>query len=143
MLSRPVSVRQRGARALSRARTADAPGVSALCGRAATPPRPARCRSLEGAVDDCQVLRAFCKMAAHRTPQVVIGCRREVGATLHVVTADGEPASHNSALQWFRQVAGVPELEVIAGAVRCQARPPQTVVAPEFIMALLLVDSPC
>ncbi len=48
--------------------------------------------------------------------------RREVGATLHVVTADGEPASHNSALQWLRQVAGVMELEVIAGAVRCQAR---------------------
>ena len=49
--------------------------------------------------------------------------RREVGATLHVVTTDGEPASHNSALQWLRQVAGVTQLEVIAGAVRCQACP--------------------
>ncbi len=61
--------------------------------------------------------------------------RREVGATLHVVTADGEPASHNSALQWLRQVAGVTELEVIAGAVRCQARLSSGYHAPSVIMA--------
>ncbi len=96
--------------------------ASGRCGAAPCRLPRDRCRLLEGAKpaswSQMQV-RPLCA-AVLTTARALY--RREVGATLHVVTAKGEPASPIIALQWLRQVAGAGEPEIIAGAVRCQAR---------------------
>ena len=128
---------QAGLRTVSPVKTSSVPGASVLCGRAAAHPPHTRCKSSAGA--KCSSThRRPCSGSRQQQTFVLdsdVLRRREVGATLHVVAADGESDSHNSALQWLRQVAGLTELEIIAGAVRSQARRPGIGACPPGLVA--------